>query len=102
MNTAKHTPEPWTIEAVYIGQARINFGEYRFPQQADPGGRGHSREYPREEAEANARLMGAAPELLAALKRAHQYLFSEDGPDEVDRGELATEIEAAIAKAEGK
>lgn len=49
---------------------------------------------------ANARMLTAALDLLAALKAAHRYLFTEHGPDEIDRGILATEMEAAIAKAE--
>lgn len=44
---------------------------------------------------------GAAPELYKALKDAHRYIFTGDGPDKIDRGELATAIEAALGKAKG-
>lgn len=65
----KHTPGPWTIEPVFIAQITcgpLHFGEYRFPHERTL--EGSSKVYPREEAEANARLIAAAPELLAALR----------------------------------
>lgn len=55
-----------------------------------------------EQIAANRRLIAAAPELFEALEQAHCYLFDDDGPDEVDRGLLATEIEAALKKARGE
>jgi hypothetical protein len=72
-----HTPKPWKIEPVFIAQqsgGALHFGEYRFPLQSQDG---HCKTYPRDEAEANARLMEAAPDLLAALK-AINGLFSWD------------------------
>lgn len=63
---AKATPEPWTIEVVYIGRARDHFGEYRFPFSSHNG---LSRTYPKEEAEANAQLMAGAHELAEEVKR---------------------------------
>lgn len=64
----KATPEPWEIEPVFISQqsgGACHFGEYRFPFQVEDG---HSKTYPREIADANARLMTRSPELLRRLK----------------------------------
>lgn len=48
---------------------------------------------------ANAQLIAAAPDLFESLKDAYRYIFTDDGPDEIDRGELATQIEAVLLKA---
>jgi hypothetical protein len=56
------------------------------------------------EQQANARLIAAAPELLAALKAAHAALdsiYETEGLITEERATLAR-IEAAIAKAEGR
>lgn len=49
-----------------------------------------------EAAEANAKLMAAAPEMLEALERVAAYLDKEDDQD------LVRAVEAAIAKAKGE
>ena len=56
------------------------------------------------EPEANARLIAAAPELLAALKRALSVLQSECGHSAsmIWFAELEAQALAAIAKAEGR
>jgi hypothetical protein len=55
----------------------------------------------RNEQEANARLITAAPELLAALKRVKDIaVWDEDFDNEFDAA--MAEAEAAIAKAEGR
>lgn len=64
---AKATPGPWEIEPVFISQqsgGACHFGEYRFPFQVEDG---HSKTYPRETADANARLMTRSPELLRRM-----------------------------------
>ena len=52
----------------------------------------------KEEAAANARLIAAAPELLAATKRMINWL--EGLSDEIDIIDMALQARAAIAKAE--
>jgi hypothetical protein len=89
---ADHTPGPWTFEDdmgshIIRGAAQENktsFGSYYFsPYVASTWG-GHN--------EANARLIAAAPELLAALRLTRgQWIHSIN----------AQECLAAIAKAEG-
>ena len=101
---SKHTPGPWlrdgrTVYALQHGGWRK--GEellvnrffthiQRVPDCTD------------EEAEANARLIAAAPELLEALKdlvrRYDPYAMT--GPTEGER--VLAQAEAAIAKAEGE
>lgn len=48
---------------------------------------------------AHGQLLLVAPDLLEALTKAYEYIFAEDGPDKIDREELATEMESAIKKA---
>ncbi len=52
------------------------------------------------EAGANARLMAAAPDLLAACKSLWGYLYATHNPAELPA--FCREAEAAIAKAEGR
>ena len=61
------------------------------------------------ESESNARLIAAAPELLEALKRCAELLDDysdvndgEDGPRPNRAMSLLTDVEDAIAKAEGR
>jgi len=109
MPTNRCTPGPWKIEPVFIAQqsgGAIHFGEYRFPHQAVDG---HSREYPRGEAFANARLMESALDLLLALQNLSYYEARISPPpyghncrwcgDCVQRAK--DEARAAIKKGEG-
>jgi uncharacterized protein YbbK (DUF523 family) len=114
-NDIAHTPGPWKIEAVYLAPHRTHFGEYRFPHQAVDG---HSREYSHSEAEANAALIAAAPELLEALKvlrvplqiqfDLHQRMCEAEGQDVTQSKAYLTAkarldlADSAIAKAEGR
>jgi hypothetical protein len=99
--TTKHTPGPWriksdpmhfdtltTVEGGAIG-ARKPFGVQMIVQV------GGDSDF--HEAEANARLIAAAPDLLKALKKARRFVLSSDEPvcTELD------DIDAAIAKATG-
>lgn len=92
----KHTPGPWTIH-----------GDLTNPRNAytirDLSGDTlaavrlecvHSKI-----ADANARLIAAAPDLLAVLE---SVLWRWDRDDERDNPELGAEIRAAIAKAKGE
>lgn len=94
---AKHTPGPWII---FKGEPFIVYAKIDAIGNLQTISLGNGRDYLREaddkdgEAIANARLIAAAPDLLAALKDALIQL-DEHGL----RGGLA---ESAIAKAEGK
>lgn len=86
----KHTPGPWSLKddiSLVVGPS------------ADPAGdpvatiEGHP-----EEAFANARLIAAAPDLLAALRALVEY--EDDAPPDGSRGaEVYNQARAAIAKA---
>jgi hypothetical protein len=109
----EHTPGPWKYET------RIQRGTYSQPVKGNPvrhyvTGHRPSQNFAEplicnlgptyDRAEANARLIAAAPDLLAALKLANEmlnYLYhttDDDPPDNVDHGR----VRVAIAKAEGK
>lgn len=88
---SNHTPGPWKIEPVFIGPHGTHFGEYRFPHQAVDG---HSREYPRDEAEANARLIAAAPALYDAAQFALSVLSVY--PMEMSERMAIEQLEAAL------
>lgn len=116
MSTQKHTPGPWSYYYKSAAQARAENPE------TDGGGadgfvqkRGHRGAYPQnvaflphnrdvskdEETEANARLIAAAPELLAALKLA---ATTKEPFDKIERMVWSGHqqiIRSAIAKAEG-
>lgn len=62
-------------------------------------GRGHHFDWP--EAEANARLIAAAPDMLAALLRAEMFLSGFEDDDMQDVTSDLQAIRAAIAKARG-
>jgi hypothetical protein len=109
MNEAKHTPGPWQVDAE---QCPDDFGA---PQR--DGTRAHMRQYVRhsgplggricccfsnclvttdDELHANARLIAAAPDLLAALKVARGYVDDHQGR----HSEAALQaVDAAIARA---
>ena len=97
----QHTPGPWKA-AMPVGNPPFVGNESRVVVQKVGPLNG-----PQEESEANARLIAAAPELLAVLKQALPWV--EDILDSLvrvaERGavrRLSTEIRATIAKAEGR
>ena len=119
----KHTPGPWTwgrtedgheirmgnaINAVgiYDSHCVIEYNHSVWPYDGDEP----NKQY--EEAEANARLIAAAPDLLAACKEAligakHEACkYTDDDPDWTwhccDWSEVVEKLEKAIAKAEGR
>jgi len=56
-----------------------------------------------EETIANARLIAAAPDLLAALRNSREYIQADfEGIRDPRENELLDEIAAAIKKAEGR
>lgn len=113
----KHTPGPWRVEFNFVGdfptKARVcifakpksdehtatNVGEAEF--SADPSGFHVDN---RETAEANARLMAAAPDLLAVAR--HVQMLRRLGGMLPGVREMLDEViadaDAAIAKVEGR
>ena len=90
---SKHTPGPWLVETAPHGAFDIIKDPNDLGRYMVIAGRG-SHEVRADEMHANARLMAAAPDLLAALKTAEAILYAHDKP--VDPA-----ITAAIAKAVG-
>jgi hypothetical protein len=94
-----HTPGPWESDSAKDGESRYHQIDAPTPNElvtfpytvADTMNRHHCVT-PHEDA-ANARLIAAAPELLAALKDVREYY----GPSE-----YMPQVDAAIAKAEGR
>jgi hypothetical protein len=113
-----HTPGPWYVGAqndmlfVIAGRAPSLDNDYPMHDadrtviaRVEDGDKSHS------ETDANARLIAAAPELLAALKQCAELLDDySDVNDGADGGSpvpnramsLLRDVEAAIAKAEGR
>lgn len=92
MIRANHTPAPWHVYGYEIGTAP---DETIAVVCALSGNDGDSEE------DANARLIAAAPELLAALETLlWQVERTDDLPEEVE--EMLSDARAAIAKAKGQ
>lgn len=97
MNNTQHTPGSWQSDSVsdcarvYVGtgRKRINLARLNPKQLSET------------ETCANAKVMAAAPDMLAALKawRAYECEFAASG---LSWDELQTMVQAAIAKAEAK
>lgn len=85
----KHTPGPWVIDPCWDILGNTDDGNGMVCQITTDA-------VPRAEAEANARLIAAAPDMLEALKQAEQ---------QIDYGQIDAAhriIIAAIDKAEGR
>ncbi len=97
MSNAKHTPGPWIVEQV-SGAIEVCNEETLFTVARCGIGNGVS--------EANARLIAAAPELLAALERTADVLeyYNENKGPTRDSAlcDLFAIARAAIAKAKGE
>jgi len=99
---SKHTPGPWAVfrrdgYSTYI-HAINEGGEINTFQVASCHSATSRKYFPtRGEAEANARLIAAAPDLLEALQALSAY-FGTDTDNGLD--ELLTQARAAITKAE--
>jgi len=104
-----HTPGPWPLETIPTSVGIVHkIGRW-------PGVHGNAvssacvyvdnhsldeRTALADELLANARLIAAAPDMLAACIQAHAVLFSDSEPDGWSR-ETQTMLAAVIAKAEG-
>lgn len=106
--TTQHTPGPWRILVVYDSAECQQKVTVCTPYTYAKDGTGISEQhvsdcgaYTDGEVYANARLIAAAPDLLAALKGLRALIIGECGAStyECVDGEQA---DAAIAKAEGR
>jgi len=124
----QHTPGPWSTHAmgadnttdcskdgfvahtVYIGAGDVLLGSFEAYRFSGPTPAGYERPSDFEVNKANARLAIAAPDLLAALKDARQFMSiaSDRNLDEVERnGEMRSthdwiaDLDAVIARATG-
>ena len=100
---AKFTKEEWILREVCPGQFEIANPDKDFIDWKGKNARGHSvvahvtrNFFSKEETEANAKLIAAAPELLAALQKAVNYVAYPK--DEKYYG-WVTDAEQAIKKA---
>jgi hypothetical protein len=112
--SAKHTPGPWQVrneldDTIVVGNVdgeSFPDGTHHFHYDfiCDTSVDDYGEPTDPDTAKANARLIAAAPELLAALKAAHAALdsiYETEGFLTEERATLAR-IEAAIAKAKGR
>ena len=90
----KHTPAPWRLDHKSLYSAPIIFSDTR--NIAKVLYHGGSED---QEVIANAHLIAAAPELLAATTRMLNWL--EGRSDEIDIIDLALDARTAITKAKG-
>lgn len=95
---SKHTPGPWLLEdrtvyALNSDSSPVN----RFWSQVERGWADQRERTSFEEAEANARLIAAAPDLLEALS-----LASQSAGFQYMTHETRNAIDEAIAKATGE
>ena len=99
---SKHTPGPWSVNDIYPHQvgAYLQGKPGRFVCETINHAAGNCCHT--EEDRSNARLIAAAPELLAALELALTTLSSVacNESDEIDN--VKTEIANAINKAKGE
>jgi len=88
--TTQHTPGPWNVTGLYVREQDGGL-------VASINDLWHDQKTPKAEMAANARLIAAAPELLAALEDTKLWLESDDAGDKV----VVAKINAAIARATG-
>lgn len=88
----KHTPGPWYANGIVVRPANVD----RNPCIAVAD----DQDRLRDEQEANARLIAAAPELLEALRNLLEDAIAL-GIEDSDRSGSAIEAKAALAKAGG-
>jgi hypothetical protein len=95
---AKHTPGPWAVHPskarvdAFVGGAPLPVCELLWPTD----------QRSEAETEANARLIAAAPELLAACKAMLVLLIPKFEHEPMKYFSEIQQIEAALSKAEGR
>jgi hypothetical protein len=90
--TQEHTPGPWAVGS-YCMTAHVIYADNGEGEQIAAASRSA---FPDSESDANARLIAAAPDLLAVLKQVRDFWAGGDAPDD-----LTNAIHAAIARARG-
>ena len=94
----KHTPGPWTMHPRFDDGAEVRaIAPVAWCSVASTVGSSGDQSIDAAEARANARLIAAAPDLLAALDRLERLSGSAMGTDDPAR----VFARAAIAKAKG-
>ena len=93
---SKHTPGPWRVDGnLRSVDGKCFTGEYKTICSPVRGGNP-------EEADSNARLISAAPEMYEALKLVYDCTFLDSRCTEHQWITASDAVEAAIAKAEGR
>lgn len=104
MSEPKFTPGPWKFRRGEFNTARENsIGSIRSASATEPAWYIATVE-DAPEAESNAYLLEAAPDLYAALAQARRYVelaYECAFPDESENERVLAEIDAALAKARG-
>jgi hypothetical protein len=97
MSEAKHTPGPWVVSgfSIHTKSGRPIVNSLWHPPQP-PKGAGEELQV---ESDANARLIAAAPHLLAILR---SFLMQTLQGPVLERDSIISEARAAIAQAEGR
>lgn len=110
----QHTPGPWEVygatEICVFGDNWAHIAVVsspRGPEGKDDPARSKAQPVwlsdPRfKEACANARLIAAAPDLLAALRSLHKWCDDNINGSPLEYGKIMVAADAAIAKAEGR
>lgn len=93
-----HTPGPWIARRGTIGTTQYHIAEM-MPSSADDMWPGFA---PAEQQEANARLIAAAPDLLAALSTLDSIERGMQGWHEDAKAEAWAKARAALARAKGE
>jgi hypothetical protein len=92
----KHTPAEWHVTKLAAPEHTPQFGVY-----ADSQRNGHLAVVKGENADADAKLIAAAPELLAALRRATNHLTMSRGAFVCEgRTRFSTDWKEALRQAE--
>ncbi len=95
MNTAKHTPGPWTVSAGRVITTRS--GQFYLTYGKDKHGNPLFKDF--VELDNNAHLIAAAPAMYEALKAIQAWSFGQPWP--CREMKQFTDIDAALAQAEG-
>ena len=96
--TNTHTPAPWLFndnDGISVTDKDLNTIANLYLEEND-----YREQYDLPNAEANARLISAAPELLAALEKAERWIVYAARELEADP-QAGRDARAAIAKARG-